>query len=111
MSPSIRVSCSLTALLLVLGCARAEPKRYNVLLITLDTLRADHVGVYGSRSGATPNLDALAARGVRFDNTGHARLTRGAPPRRSCFSHFRTPSSNMPNRCTSGSTVKSFKHS
>jgi arylsulfatase A-like enzyme/Flp pilus assembly protein TadD len=39
----------------------------NLLLITIDTLRADHVGAYGAKSGATPTLDALAARGVRFD--------------------------------------------
>jgi arylsulfatase A-like enzyme/predicted Zn-dependent protease len=45
----------------------AEPQRPNLLLITIDTLRADRVGVYGSGSGATPTLDALAARGVRFD--------------------------------------------
>jgi len=47
------------------GCAR-EP-HYNVLLITLDTVRADHVGVYGGRRGTTPAIDALAARGVRFE--------------------------------------------
>src|SRR6476660_4235126 len=39
----------------------------NLLLITIDTLRADHVGAYGATSGATPALDALAAAGVRFD--------------------------------------------
>jgi len=38
----------------------------NVLLITIDTLRADHLGCYGDRSAATPVLDRLAARGVRF---------------------------------------------
>jgi arylsulfatase A-like enzyme/Flp pilus assembly protein TadD len=38
----------------------------NILLVTIDTLRADAVGVYGGRP-ATPNLDALAARGARFD--------------------------------------------
>ncbi len=37
----------------------------NVLLIVVDTLRADHVGVYGGEV-ATPNIDALAARGVTF---------------------------------------------
>ncbi len=60
------------AFCLLLSCARAEPKNYNVLLITLDTLRADHVGAYGSKSGTTPNIDALAARGVRFDRAGSA---------------------------------------
>ncbi|HEX7137694.1 MAG TPA: sulfatase-like hydrolase/transferase, partial [Vicinamibacterales bacterium] len=39
----------------------------NVLLITIDTLRADRVGAYGNRSGLTPTLDQLAARGVRFE--------------------------------------------
>ncbi|HYK89114.1 MAG TPA: sulfatase-like hydrolase/transferase, partial [Acidobacteriota bacterium] len=40
----------------------------NVLLITIDTLRADHLSCYGSKAVATPEIDALAARGVRFAN-------------------------------------------
>jgi arylsulfatase A-like enzyme/Tfp pilus assembly protein PilF len=39
----------------------------NLILITIDTLRADHVGAYGASTGATPTLDALARRGARFD--------------------------------------------
>ncbi|GAF82716.1 unnamed protein product, partial [marine sediment metagenome] len=39
---------------------------FNVVLITLDTLRSDHVGCYGYRGVKTPALDALAASGVRF---------------------------------------------
>jgi arylsulfatase A-like enzyme/Flp pilus assembly protein TadD len=39
----------------------------NVLVITLDTTRADHLGAYGATAGATPALDALAAEGVVFD--------------------------------------------
>ncbi len=38
----------------------------SVVLVTLDTTRADHIGVYGSDEGATPVLDGLAARGVTF---------------------------------------------
>jgi len=38
----------------------------NLLLITIDTLRADHLGSYGDERAETPNLDALAAAGVRF---------------------------------------------
>src|SRR6185503_17030252 len=38
----------------------------NVLLITLDTTRADHVGAYGYAEGETPNFDALSRRGVLF---------------------------------------------
>jgi choline-sulfatase len=38
----------------------------DVLLITVDTLRADHVGAYGYAQAATPVIDELAARGARF---------------------------------------------
>jgi arylsulfatase A-like enzyme len=43
------------------------PGRYNVLLITLDTTRADHLGCYGYARQTSPNLDALAADAARFD--------------------------------------------
>lgn len=39
----------------------------NVLLVTLDTTRRDYLGCYGGGDGVTPNLDSLAADGVRFD--------------------------------------------
>jgi arylsulfatase A-like enzyme/HEAT repeat protein len=38
----------------------------DVLLITIDALRADHVGAYGYKRDTTPNIDRLAASGVRF---------------------------------------------
>jgi choline-sulfatase len=38
----------------------------NLVLITMDTTRADHLGAWGYRDAHTPNLDALAARGTRF---------------------------------------------
>jgi len=44
-----------------------QPRNANVLLITLDTLRADHVSCYNPQSVPTPHIDALAARGVRFN--------------------------------------------
>lgn len=50
--------------------------RPNILLITIDTLRADRLGAYGYALGQTPNLDRLAKEGVRFsDATSHAPLT------------------------------------
>ncbi len=43
------------------------PGDLNVLLVTLDTTRSDRLGCYGAKDVATPNLDALAARGVLFE--------------------------------------------
>ena len=43
--------------------AAAKP---NVLIVTIDTLRADHVGCYGYQQVRTPNIDSLAADGVLF---------------------------------------------
>jgi len=41
--------------------------KLNVLLITLDTTRADYLGCYGRTAARTPNLDRLAASGARFE--------------------------------------------
>ena len=43
------------------------PAPMNVVLITLDTLRADHLGAYGATEVKTPHLDRLATQGVVFD--------------------------------------------
>ena len=43
------------------------PKRPNVLLISVDTLRADHLSCYGYERRTSPQLDALASQGVRFE--------------------------------------------
>src|SRR6185503_12606194 len=40
----------------------------NVLLITIDTLRADHVGIYGYAPAQTPNIDRLGTEGALFEN-------------------------------------------
>jgi len=45
----------------------ATPAGYNLLLVTLDTLRADRLGAYGYDAVETPNIDRLAGEGVRFD--------------------------------------------
>jgi len=57
--------------------ATAKPAgRPNVLLVTIDTLRADHLGAYGYATASTPTLDALAHRGVRFETAvAHVPLT------------------------------------
>src|SRR4249919_727136 len=65
------------------------PAQPNVLLVTLDTTRADRLGAYGYAAAATPNLDRLAAAGVRFDQAlssvpltlpSHASLMTGRQP-------------------------------
>jgi len=65
-----RFAFLLTASLLLFGSAlRAEvkPPPPNVVVITIDTLRADHLGCYGYKQIHTPNIDALASDGVRFE--------------------------------------------
>jgi choline-sulfatase len=61
----------------------------DVLLVTIDTVRADHVGCYGDRRAATPVMDGLAARGVRFEEAvaqvpltlpSHASILTGVTP-------------------------------
>ena len=47
--------------------ARGAGNRLNVLLVTIDTLRADHLGAYGYERATSPKLDALASRGVLFE--------------------------------------------
>lgn len=77
MSPSLRLLFTLAALCasaFVSVSAATGPAR-NILLITADDLGL-HLGAYGDRTVPTPHLDALAARGTRFD--------RGYVPQASC---------------------------
>ncbi len=66
-SSLLRIAAPL-ALTVATLAAGLPPARSNVLFITIDTLRADHVGCYGYKGVRTPNVDALAADGVRFDD-------------------------------------------
>jgi arylsulfatase A-like enzyme len=59
-----------------LGCGQ-RPK--HLVLITVDTLRADRIGVYGYPEARTPAIDALAHESIRFDRAySHASLTKPA---------------------------------
>src|SRR5438309_4592262 len=63
------VKCRLVCLLLLVVSAMAgtvAPKPPNVILITLDTFRADRMGFLGSGKKLTPNLDTLARQSVVF---------------------------------------------
>ncbi len=66
-----------TSIFLLLACCGGSPStdgpsptktatRPNVLVFTLDTLRADALGAYGNPHGTSPNIDAIAAQGTQF---------------------------------------------
>lgn len=66
---------------------RRAPK--NVVLVTIESLSAEYVGAYGGRDGLTPELDRIAAQGLRFSNVfatgtrtvrGLEALSLGTPP-------------------------------
>jgi arylsulfatase A-like enzyme len=60
------------------GPVATIPDPPNILLISIDALRADHLGCYGYHRDTSPSLDALAARGTRYS---HAFVnTHGTPP-------------------------------
>jgi arylsulfatase A-like enzyme/Tfp pilus assembly protein PilF len=84
------------------GCNRVDlalapvDQHPSVLLVSIDTLRADHVGVYGAVEAQTPRLDALAAAGTRFATAiaatpltlpSHASLLTGLDPPRHGVRH------------------------
>lgn len=79
---------ALAAILLAVSARPAQ--RPNVLLLTLDTTRADALGAYGAAPGSTPRLDDLASRSIVFDRAwttapltlpAHASLLTGLYPR------------------------------
>jgi arylsulfatase A-like enzyme/Flp pilus assembly protein TadD len=78
--------------ILCLSCGSSRPVGpIDVVLITIDTLRADHVGAYGDARASTPSLDGLAARGITFESVvapapltlpSHASVLTGTTPLR-----------------------------
>jgi arylsulfatase A-like enzyme/Flp pilus assembly protein TadD len=85
----VRAAGAVLALVaLAAGCG-GERRPARIVLISIDTLRADHVGVLGAGPGRTPALDALAERGARFTRAvspvpltlpSHATLLTGREP-------------------------------
>lgn len=69
MTPSLRRTLAAVVLLslaALAGCG-GRTRADRVVLITLDTTRADHLGCYGYQNGATPNVDRLAAESTLFE--------------------------------------------
>jgi arylsulfatase A-like enzyme/Tfp pilus assembly protein PilF len=100
----MRAGWRLIAFLLVstLGFAQAarKPAAPDVYLITIDTLRADHLRCYGYEKVETPTLDALASQGVRFTqaftpspitNTSHTTILTGLLPSHHGVTDFAVP--------------------
>jgi len=86
----LRICCTaaLGAALLLCGCQPAAPR--NLILISIDTLRADHLGCYGYERPTSPAMDAIAEAGVVFEDASttspwtlpsHASLLTGLYPR------------------------------
>jgi tetratricopeptide (TPR) repeat protein len=74
---------------LALAADDNPPADLNVLLITLDTTRADHIGAYGQMPQLTPNIDRMAGRGTVFTRAfshtpmtlpAHANILTGQTP-------------------------------
>ena len=64
---TVRMAVLLGLIALAVGACRSEPpKPTDVVMIVVDTLRADRLGRYGYTKGLTPALDRFADRGVRF---------------------------------------------
>lgn len=72
-APPLALLAALGLALAALGIGACSPgeegavERPNVLLVTLDTTRADHLGLYGYERPTSPNLDALAEEAVVYD--------------------------------------------
>ncbi len=87
--PAVLRACLLAAAgMATLACAGARP-RPSILLVSIDTLRADHLSCYGYRRPTSPSIDVFARDGVLFENAhspsswtlpGHASMLSGVSP-------------------------------
>jgi arylsulfatase A-like enzyme/cytochrome c-type biogenesis protein CcmH/NrfG len=66
--PRVLGSLIAVGMLLAMGACSSERKQPPIVLISIDTLRSDHLPAYGYRAIATPNIDRLARDGVVFEH-------------------------------------------
>ncbi len=66
MSQARRFSAAFCASLLLCAAQSAGARQPSVILISIDTLRADHLGAYGDRRLKTPNIDSYAGHGTLY---------------------------------------------
>ncbi len=99
--PGVLLICCLTA---TLSVAAPPPRKPDVFLVTIDTLRADHVHCYGYERVQTPAIDALARDGIRFTqaftpspitNTSHTSILTGLLPSSHGVTDFGVPLSPL----------------
>src|SRR5262245_19165573 len=107
-----RLAVGIAMLAAALGCDRVwspgAGEVDRIVLVSIDTLRADHVGAYGASAAETPALDALAREGGRFETAispapltlpSHTTLLTGSDPPRHGVRHnglFRLPADVTP---------------
>src|SRR5580700_2942360 len=102
------LSCFLAILFFTIlgtnGFAQTKARQADVFLITIDTLRADHVHCYGYENVETPALDGLAKDGIRFTqaftpspitNTSHTSILTGLLPSSHGVTDFAVPLSSV----------------
>ncbi len=65
--PRLGLLLGLLGIAVLAGCDAAPPTGPNVLLVTVETFRTDHFGARRGEIALTPEMDALAERGTRFD--------------------------------------------
>src|SRR5579863_2876022 len=63
-----RISIAWVLAAAIVAAGATSARRTNLVLVTIDTLRADRLGCYGNSRVKTPNLDAIAKRGLLFEN-------------------------------------------
>src|SRR3954464_1815653 len=100
MLPRLRILCFLLLGVVLLGSSLVSAAAPNIILITLDTTRADRMGFLGSTRGLTPNLDALSKQSVVFQRAysqvplttaSHATIFTGTYPQYHGVNDFGVP--------------------